>query len=174
MKSPANADTFAARRPPSPIDPGTLGGRPFSFVEVVQPVLDQHCVTCHGTDEPDAGVDLTRTPHDGFTKSYWSLCGDKKFNGSGTNPVNAAEAFVPRFGARNQIQTTEPGGMYGALGSRLVKMLREGHHEVQLTAGELRRLAAWIDCNATFYGAYSPEDQAKQLRGEILAMPEIQ
>jgi hypothetical protein len=64
--------------------------------------------------------------------------------------------------------------MYGALGSRLMKMLREGHYEAQLTAGELRRLAAWIDCNATFYGVYSPERQAKQLRGEILAMPEIQ
>ncbi len=174
MKSPNRIDALAAGRPPSQIDPGELGGRPFSYVEVVQPVLDKHCVTCHGADQPDGDIDLTRTPHNGFTKSYWSLCGDKSFTGSGTNPKNAAEALVPRFGARNQIQTTPPGGTYGALGSRLIKILRKGHYEVQLTAGELRRLAAWIDCNATFYGAYSPEDQARQLRGERLAMPEIQ
>jgi hypothetical protein len=36
-----------------------------------------------------------------FPKSSWSLCGDRKFNGNGTNPVNAAEALVPRSGARN-------------------------------------------------------------------------
>lgn len=174
MTSPDSIDASALHRPPSSIDPGELGGRPFSFVEMVQPVLDRHCIGCHGTDQPDGGVDLTRTPHNGFTKSYWSLCGDKSFTGSGTNLTNAAEALVPRFGARNQIETTPPGGAYGALGSRLMKMLRQGHYETQLSADELRRLAAWIDCNAIFYGVYSPEDQIRQLRGETLAMPEVQ
>ncbi|MEZ6080930.1 MAG: hypothetical protein R3C56_36255 [Pirellulaceae bacterium] len=174
MTSPSSIDALALHRPPSSIDPGELGGRSFSFVEIVQPVLDRHCITCHGTNEPDGGVDLTRTPHNGFTKSYWSLCGDRSFTGSGTNLANAAEALVPRFGARNQIETTPPGGAYGALGSRLMKMLRQGHHDTQLSAQELRRFAAWIDCNAIFYGVYSPEDQARQLRGESLSMPEVQ
>ena len=174
LTSPDRIDALATHRPPSHIDPGELGGRPFSFVEVVQPVLDRHCITCHGAEQPDGGIDLTHTPHNGFTKSYWSLCDDRSFTGSGTNPANAAEALVPRFGARNQIETTPPGGAYGALGSRLIKLLRNGHHEGQLSSEELRRLAAWIDCNAIFYGVYSPEDQARQLRGEKLAMPEVQ
>ena len=171
---PSNTDALALRRPPSRIDPGPLGGRPFSFVEVVQPVLSKHCVKCHSGDKPKKGIDLSPTPHKGFTRSYASLCGGTNFWGLGTNPKNAAEALVPRMGARNQVQITPPGGLYGARGSRLLKMLRKGHNDVKLTPDELRRLATWIDLNAIFYGAYSPTDQARQLRGETLAMPEIQ
>ncbi len=164
----------ALARGPSRIDPGELGGRPFSYVEVVQPVLDRHCTECHGAEAPDGGIDLTGAPHQGFTKSYVALCGDADFWGRGTNIENAAKALVPRFGGRNQVQFTPPGGVYGARGSRLMKLLREGHEDVALAPGELRRLAAWIDLNAIFYGVNRPEAQARQLRGETVPMPEIQ
>ena len=75
---------------------------------------------------------------------------------------------------RNQIQQTPPGGAYGALGSPLLKMLRAGHNDVKLSDSELRRLAAWIDCNAVFYGTFDPAEQADQLNGERIPMPEIQ
>jgi hypothetical protein len=176
MSSPlvGQAEAAALRRAPSPIDPGPLGGRPFSYVEVVQPVLDQHCVKCHRGPKPDGGIDLTGAPQGGFSTSYLSLCGDADFWGGGTNLQNAAKALVPRFGGRNQVQVTPPGGMYGARGSRLMKMLRQGHEKVVLTSEELRRLAAWIDLNAIFYGVNLPEEQARQLRGEPVPMPEIQ
>ena len=164
----------ALRRPPSLIEPGPFGGEPFSFVRVVQPVLDQHCVKCHGGEKRDGELDLTATPQGNFTRSYVALCGDRDFWGAGTNPKNAAEALVPRFGGRNQVQITPPGGTYGARGSRLLKLLRQGHEEVALRDDELRRLALWIDCNAIFYGVYAPEDQVRQLRGELLSMPKIQ
>ena len=94
----------------------------------MQPVLDQHCVRCHGGEKTEADFDLTR---DAGRRLYEvlrrSLCGDRDFWGGGTNPQNAAEALVPRFGGRNQVQVTPPGGMYGALGSRLIKLLRQGH-----------------------------------------------
>jgi len=173
--APPSGTVMALRRPASKIDPGELGGRPFSYVEVVQPVLDKHCTKCHSGGKPKKGIDLTGAPHQGFTKSYWSLCGDSKtFGGRGTNPENAAKALVPRFGQRNQIQVTPPGGTYGALGSRLMKMLRKGHNKVELTDGDMRRLAAWIDSNAIFYGAYEPERQAMQLAGKRIEMPRIQ
>ena len=172
--APPNRDALALRRPPSIIRPGPLGGRPFSYVAVVQPVLDRHCVKCHSGPKPKKGIDLTATPHKGFSRSYWSLCGDRNFWGRGTNPKNAAEALVPRLGGRHQVQVTPLGGVYGALGSRLLKMLRKGHNKVRLSPAELRRLALWIDLNAIFYGAYSPQDQARQLRGERVPMPAIQ
>jgi len=167
----------ALSRPASRITPGPFDGRPFSYVRVVQPVLDKHCVKCHGGPKgkkPKKGIDLTGKPHKGFTRSYWSLCGDKDFTGAGTSPKNAAEALVPRFGARNQIQITPPGGRYGALGSRLIKMLRKGHNDVKLSDDDLRRLAVWMDCNAIFYGVNLPDDQTRQLRGKVVAMPQIQ
>ena len=180
MSAPVERDTHlvALTRPPSEIDPGPLGGRPFSYVEVVQPVLDKHCINCHGggdtPEEPDGALDLTGSPHAGFTKSYVALLGDVDFWAGGTNPQNAAKALVPRFGGRNPVQVTPPGGAYGALGSRLMKLLAEGHESVALSADEIRRLAAWIDMNAIFYGVNLPEDQARQLRGQVVAMPEIQ
>ncbi len=159
---------------PSPIDPGELGGRPFSYPEVVQPVLDRHCVSCHGGQRTEAKLDLSAKPEGAFTRSYLALLSDRDFSGAGTNPKNAAEALVPRFGARNQIQRTAAGGMYGALGSRLLKLLRAGHEKVVLDPAEIRRLAAWIDLNAIFYGVNDPESQARQRAGEPIAMPAIQ
>ena len=172
MTAPGAA--VALSRPASKITPGPFDGQPFSYVRVVQPVLDKHCVKCHGGPKPKKGIDLTGKPHKGFTRSYWSLCSDRNFTGAGTSPKNAAEALVPRFGARNQIQITPPGGMYGALGSRLIKMLRKGHNDVKLSDDDLRRLAMWIDCNAIFYGVNLPDDQTRQLRGQVVAMPQIQ
>jgi len=55
-----------------------------------------------------------------------------------------------------------------------MKLLRTGHENVQLAPDDLRTLAAWIDLNAIFYGVSLPDDQARQLRGELVAMPEVQ
>ena len=173
---PATGRTLAMKRKASQIDPGKLGGQTFSFMRVVQPVLDKHCIECHPGKKAKKNIDLTSTPHKGFTKSYWSLCGDRNFWGGGTNPKNAKEALVPRFGGRNVIQITPPGGMYGSPGSRLIKILRDpkGHYKVKLSGDNIRRIAAWIDCNAIFYGVYDPKAQAKQLKGLDVPMPEIQ
>ena len=157
---PRAKDAIALHRQPSKIDPGKLGGRPFSFVRMVQPVLDRHCVSCHNGKKTDGNIDLTANPVKGFTQSYWSLTRDAR--------------LVPRFAARNQIQTTPPGGKYGALGSRLLKILRAGHYKAALSDEELRTLAAWIDCNAVFYGSYDPADNARELRGEKIDMPALQ
>lgn len=160
MATPLPADPMAVHRPASQIDPGPLGGRPFSFVEMVQPVLDRHCLACHGGERTDADLDLTATPAGDWTKSYLALTRDPQ--------------LVPRYPARNQIQVTPPGGVYGALGSRLMKLLRDGHEGVELEGDEIRRLAAWIDCNAIFYGTPDPSQQPKQLAGQRVPMPEIQ
>jgi hypothetical protein len=45
---------------------------------------------------------------------------------------------------------------------------------VALTDAEMRRIAAWIDCNSVFYGSYFPEVQAQELAGKAPPMPEIQ
>jgi len=165
---------IAAQRPPSEIVPKEYENEPFSYAKVVQPVLDKHCVRCHSGPDPKGKRDLTGEPFNGFTKSYWSLCGDKDFAGTNTNPETAAASLVPRFGMRNQVQVTPPGGLYGARGSRLIAMLSAGHSDVVLEKEELRRLAQWIDCNAIFYGTYLPQEQARQLRGETVPMPGLQ
>jgi hypothetical protein len=184
LSTPPTRPTVAAAHPPSKIDAGTLGGTPFSYVRFVQPILDRNCVKCHGGEEPgkgkdpgvdaiqtladDArgnrspakGIDLTSAKSGAFTASYVAL--------------TKSAALVPRFPARNQIQITEPGGKNGALGSALIRLLRAGHKGVKLKDEELRTLIAWIDLNAVFYGSCDPADNAKEQRGEPIAMPAIQ
>jgi hypothetical protein len=166
---------LALHRPPSTIRPDPLGGRPFGYVEVVQPLLDRHCIRCHRPERLDGNVDLTGSPYRGFTQSYVSLCGTPDaWKSRGFDPAQAAAQLVPRFIQRNQIQVTPPGGLYGARGSRLMRLLLDGHENVELSPDEIRRLAAWIDLNAIFYGVYDAEGQARQLAGKPVAMPEIQ
>ena len=165
---------LATQRAVSTLNPGPFGGRPFSYPEAVQPILDAKCVSCHNAEKKEGGFDLTGRPEGAFSQSYVALMSDRDFWGGGTNPKNAAEALVPRFGGRNQIQMTEPGGQYGALGSRLMKLLAAGHEKTELSDQEKRTLATWIDLNAIFYGVGEVEGQAKILAGEQVPMPAIQ
>ncbi|MDO4587099.1 MAG: hypothetical protein Q4C95_07360 [Planctomycetia bacterium] len=80
----------------------------------------------------------------------------------------------PRSGGRNTIRVAEPGGHYGSIGNRLMKIHDLGDYNVELTDSEWRRLSAWFDMNAIFYGVYLPEDQERQRNGEIASSPEIQ
>lgn len=165
----------ALQRPPSTIEPGELGGRPFGFVEVVQPILDRHCIACHGAEKQDGGIDLRGIPEHGFTRSYVSLCGTPAdWKPLHFDPTAAKSHLVPRFVQRNQVQLTTPGGTYGARGSRLIKLLADGHEGVALTTAELRGIATWIDLNAIFYGIYDDSQRARQLSGKRVAMPRIQ
>jgi len=177
MSSPlASANRpVALQRPASNIEPGELGGRPFGFAEVVQPVLDRRCVSCHGETKTDGNVDLRGLPARGFSRSYWALCGEPaKWKSLQFDPSLAERELVPRFVQRNQIQITTPGGVYGARGSRLMKLLLAEHGGVRLAPDEIGRIAAWIDLNAIFYGVYDPKEQARQLTGQPVSMPELQ
>ena len=170
-EAPRRQAIQALQRPPSQIQPGPDGSRPFSYVRLVQPILDSHCIHCHGTQKPAAGLDLTGTVQEGFTRSYWSLCKKSAYGGSSQE---GAESFVPRYGGWNSVHLTTPGGTYGARGSRLMQILLQEHRGVRLGREEVSRIALWIDCNSIFYGVYDPAEQARQLRGEIVSLPEVQ
>jgi hypothetical protein len=156
----------ASRRPAARLRRSPLDGEPFSYVRVVQPVLDRHCVRCHSGPAPAGGMDLTGAPLGSFSRSYLSLCGAPA-------PPGDPSVLVPRFPARNQIQVTPAGGAIGARGSRLVRLLRNGHGGTLVGAEDLRRIGVWLDCNAIFYGVTEPEGQAAQRRGEV-AYPTIE
>ena len=151
---------LAMRREPSVITPEPAGSKPFSFVRLVQPVLDARCVACHAT-EPGApalsskisdkpqGFSDNSTSLTGWTESYLNL-----------KPY----AFYYDSGGFTESKTYP--GKFGALASRLYGLLRKGHHDVKLTPEELRRITLWLDCNSDFYGAYYNIEA--QARGEIV------
>ena len=146
----------AIRRPPSKIQPGPDGSRPFSYPRLVQPVLDRRCVTCHDGKDTKVPV-LTGESDGGFTKSYNALVTRVSFSAWNRPEQN----FEP---------LTQP-LRFGALASPLAKLLDQGHGKVILTPEEEERLYTWMDANALFYGTFDVGEQKKQLAGQVIVGP---
>lgn len=142
----------ALARPPSRIEPGPEGSKPFSYPLLVQGMLNRRCVSCHSGPKPGGGLVLTGEPEGHYTFSY-----------------NALVKGVPYSNDSNPYSRSRP-GQFGARGSSVMKLLLEkGHYDVALSHEEIERLATWMDVNALFYGTFDPAEQARQLRGEKIA-----
>jgi cytochrome c553 len=157
---PPDRMPLAFRRPPSVVQPGPDGSKPFSYPRLVQPVLDAKCVSCHGRDKPAGNIALTGEPQGRYTVSYNALA-----------PRVPYSAWGGDFAKVNGLTTPD---RFGARGSPMMKLLLAGHEKVALTPEEIERLATWMDTNALFYGTFDPADQARQQRGERIAGPKIE
>ncbi|MDR1384186.1 MAG: discoidin domain-containing protein [Planctomycetaceae bacterium] len=140
---------LAMKRAPSKIDPVKLSGvNPFSYPQLVQPVLDKNCVTCHEKNA-DTSPNLAKAPiQNKWYASYNSLIKNYAFYSYG-NPLR-----------------TYP-GKFGANASKLYSLLKEGHYDVKLTEEEMRRITLWLDCCSIFYGVYEKEGGETQLLGGV-------
>lgn len=160
MTAPAQRRSpLAMSRDPSPITPGPDGSNPLSYPILIQPVLDKACVSCHRRDKAEGKVILTGEPQGQYTASYNALVSRVHYSAWGL-PDNSEPATMP--------------GRFGAMNSPLMQLLRKGHAGVTLSSDDLERLVTWIDANALFYGTFNPADQARQLRGQRIAGPDIQ
>jgi len=160
--TPAAQQTLALARGPSPILPGPEGTQPMSYVRLVQPVLDKHCVRCH---DGSAGADksplvLTGEATGDFTRSYDNLKGYLRWYEWGGKSISGAATLPGRIGADE---------------SRLTKVLADAAHApVKLPDEDRLRLYVWLDGNVPFYGTYEADAQAAQKRGEAVKPPEVQ
>ncbi len=131
----------AARQKPSEIAPWYGPKRGFGFVREVQPVLDKYCSGCHdGRQGRPNLADSTIIPTSGgispLPKSYLEL-----------------HPYVRRNGPEGDYHTLTPLEFHADT-SRLVQMLRKGHHNVKLDAEAWDRLITWIDLNVPAYGTF--------------------
>jgi hypothetical protein len=161
---PARATATALARPPSAIAPAPAGSRPLSYPVLVQPVLDERCVSCHSREKPDGGVILTGEPQGHYTVSYNAL--------APRVPISAWTG-AGNFRAANSEPISLP-DHFGSRASPLMKLLLAGHQKVRLSPAEIERLVTWMDANALFYGTFDPADQARQQRGETIEGPKLQ
>ncbi|MHC4994163.1 MAG: HzsA-related protein, partial [Planctomycetota bacterium] len=127
---------LAMQRPPSRIQPDVDGTNPFSYPRLIQPMLDQHCVSCH-QDNAD-----TAPPLD---SSIVTLQGSRHMDRT-TDYYASYVSLAPEFGFYNyggknfndpKWYRTTP-GQFGARASRLYTLLKEGHYDVQLSTEEWR------------------------------------
>lgn len=147
---------LAMRRPPSKIRPDVDGSNPFSYVRLVQPVLDRQCVGCH---QDKKALDLTGHVEGkcGWSRSYTNLAEKYGFyfhagKGSIRSHAHGGSRTIP--------------GQFGARASKLLSYMDAQHYGVRLSRQEFHRLTLWLDCNSEFFGAY--ENIEAQARGQIV------
>ncbi|MHC4842589.1 MAG: HzsA-related protein [Planctomycetota bacterium] len=144
-----NSNTLMAlKKPPSRPgpQPGELSGaRVLHYPADVQPILDKHCIGCHGGDEPAASLNLTSEMTEHYCVSYENLISRRRglMNNIDEDTVRN-EGFVPY----------KTPYTYGSHASKLVKMIMDGHQDVKLSQEEFIRLVTWVDSNAQYHGSY--------------------
>ena len=166
--SATNPQPLAMRRSPSQLvpwldTPSVEEAKPFNYLTDVQPVFDQHCVSCHDYDK-DAGKVL-------------NLCGDLSlpFNVSYTELMKKSghRYTGPEEKMINFVGDGPPGVLpayaWGSHRSKLVRVLKEGHYDIKLSNEEMQRITSWIDVNAVYYGHYESYIPG---RNPMLALPE--
>jgi hypothetical protein len=166
---------LAGRVSPQELRPPAWGVKGFSYTEVVQGVLDRHCVRCHNEREQPANVDLAADRTDFFNVSYDVLCrtgtqGERNWmlNGSpsGTeyDRVRGRSPYVEWIwtinGAEMNILEIAP-RRWGSPASKLAEILRSGHPDkggkpqIDVPDEERRRVYLWMDLNIPYYGTSS-------------------
>jgi hypothetical protein len=151
------------------------------YPEHIQPILDKHCVSCHG-DSSQSGLDLrgdifwtgtldsdadNKTACRFWTKSYYNLT-------TGTSLLSGAAKYVNFISTQSRAEGLKPDSC-GSKVSPLITKLLNGHSGVKLTEEEMGKLCAWIDLCIPHSGYYAddmkPSDSAeyvarvKKLRG---------
>jgi hypothetical protein len=154
---------LALRREPSAIDAPPFGAGAFSYARLVQPVLDRRCASCHATDEPAGGIDLSsRRDARGVPASFATLVRPQ------TDPPRPplVNFFDNWWGVSWTVPVAQP-LRFGAAVSPLVEVIDSQHGGVEMTATECqqmrltpeerRTVTTWIDLNCPLWDNYSPE-----------------
>ncbi len=133
---------------PSKLTPGPPGSWPLKYADLVQPVLDRHCVGCHGPEGSDDARAFDLTP----AHSYANL-------------IAYADEDLKKLAFEKDRSLV---GDCPSRKSELLALLTrgEGHEGVQLDDDGFRRLITWMDTYAHVQGHFSDrqEDELRQLR----------
>jgi hypothetical protein len=149
---PRRALPLALRGDPEHLQPqpGDVGPRTVHYPIDVQPTLDEHCVCCHGSAPPAAGLDLSGELTTLFNRSYENLIRRGLVNKVDVTP---RDNFIPAV----------PPLTFGSHRSRLVERIREAGSPCNTGMARERfvRLVTWIDANAPYYGLYEGKRNLK-------------
>lgn len=171
------------RLPPAESVPG------FSFIRQVQPILDQHCVSCHHERRYAGPEDDARPAVAAKGQSPLSLLGrvetepdtGRQWSDAYVGLIRAHRSHSIRVG-QTVVLMAWPGRLVnwispqsvpemlppysaGAARSGLIEMLQKDHEGMRLEPDELKTLALWIDLGIPYCGdyaeanAWSPKDR---------------
>ncbi|GHT22264.1 hypothetical protein FACS189419_04560 [Planctomycetales bacterium] len=143
------------------------GVKGFSYQEIVQPVLDKHCVECHNPTK-SANLDLSGDLTDFFCVSYDNLArkgtfGEKNWLEHGVPADSQREGVSPYTSWIWTINGAEWNTLeiapkrWGSPVSLLADLLRNGHPDndgkkrIDIPQSEREKIYLWIDLNVPYY-----------------------
>ncbi|MDR1922994.1 MAG: hypothetical protein LBQ66_01370 [Planctomycetaceae bacterium] len=136
------------------MQPESWGSGPVDYPTMVQPILNKHCVKCHGGDDGVAsGLDLTGGWTEYFNNSYENLVSRREviFTSpliGGIDCMNGTAHWSAQiFGAY----------AHGSGKAPLADVLISGHKEriTSMTKAERELILAWIDSNGLYHGTWN-------------------
>jgi len=130
---------LATLRAPNKIEPISDVPQVMDFPRDIQPILDKHCVRCHGYAKgpPAAMLPLVGARGGTYSHSYFALMS----RGQVSHGRDAAGNVPPRG--------------IGSSASPLMKKLDGTHHKVKLTPLERTKIRLWIESGAPYPGTYA-------------------
>jgi hypothetical protein len=142
---------MATQRQPSALEPESWGSGYIDYPTMIQPILDRHCVQCHGGEKGiEGGIDLSGGWTWAFNISYETLL---KNNLAGylrchNGDVTTSDILPPRT--------------LGSGSAPLADLLVDGHDDrlPDLTRPERDLLMAWMDGNSNYNGTWNYTRQA--------------
>lgn len=142
-----NIMTIAQKMPPSmpaPQPGDETACRPIDYITDVQPVLEKHCVRCHGGPDPKGKLDLTGDLTTMSCRSYESIMGRAGL-------VKTFDEHSSWGGAAY----SKPKSV-GSCASRFISQVRNGcpGNDEKLPLADFVKLTTWVDANAQYYGTY--------------------
>lgn len=163
--SPPLALLRAPEDPCNHAQPGESTGKiVLSYPDIIQPIWDKHCISCHGSNGPgDLNLKGTETTH--FNASYDALLSRTARAGSDNNLLGL---LIDELGTDTKYR--EAHTLFGNQ-SVLLKMLGldvwnltpsqdiraaalASSCSPKLTATEKAKVARWVDTNCQYYGSY--------------------
>lgn len=135
------------RDPETPTPPPWGAHKLLGYEWLVQPILDRHCVRCHGADDPKGLILTAQRAPDGFLRSFHSL-----FPGR-NDKRKPLVAVSNRFSGAGISQPMEFGSRKSAL---IQVLLNDELHkkECKLGQDDWQALVTWVDANAPYYDTF--------------------
>ena len=147
MTAPSNGKTALAHRQPAAEPVAESWGSGYiDYATMIQPILDKHCVGCHGgEDDIAAGIDLSGGWTWAFNISYETLLKNNLvgFIRCHNSDTTSSDILAPRT--------------IGSGAAVLTELLLGGHNEhiAGLTNPERDLIMAWMDTNSNYYGTWN-------------------
>lgn len=151
----------ALARGPSRIEPESWGHGFIHYPTDIQPILNRHCVSCHGGKEGiGGGIDLSGGWTWAFNISYETLIRHTQigFLNCNNGSVRTTEMLPPRT--------------HGSGQAPLATLLLDGHTDrlQNMPRVDIEHVLAWMDLNGNYYGRWDYTEHA--VCGSLLASRE--